>query len=151
VKRALAVLAAAALPAVAVAQNQTPADVTFNNLDKNKDAFVSRDEAKANKRIAKHFGAADANKDGKLSPDEFAKANEAAQKDILHDTEITTKVKGEFLITKGIPSTAISVKTEESVVMLSGFVENKEQIAKAVEVAKGVSGVKAVRSTLQVR
>jgi osmotically-inducible protein OsmY len=35
--------------------------------------------------------------------------------------------------------------------MLSGFVENKDQIAKAIEVAKGVSGVKAVRSSLQVR
>ena len=150
-KRILAALAAAALPAVAPAQQQTPADVTFNGLDKNRDSFVNRDEAKANKRIAKHFGTADANKDGKLSPDEFTKANELAQKDILHDTEITTKVKGEFLIAKGIPSTAISVKTEESVVMLSGFVENKDQIAKAIEVAKGVSGVKAVRSSLQVR
>lgn len=150
-KRALAALAAAALPGLALAQQQTPADVTFNNLDQDRNGFVSRDEAKANKRIAKRFGEADANKDGKLAPDEFAKANEMAQKDILADTEITTKVKGEFLITKGIPSTAISVKTEEHVVMLSGFVENKEQIAKAIEVAKGVSGVKSVRSSLQVK
>jgi hyperosmotically inducible protein len=151
VKRTLAAVVAAVLPVLASAQQQTPADVTFNTLDKNKDSFVSRDEAKANKRIAKHFGESDANKDGKLSPDEFTKANELAQKDILRDTEITTKVKGEFLVTKGIPSTAISVKTEESVVMLSGFVENKDQIAKAIEVAKGVSGVKSVRSSLQVR
>jgi len=151
VKRALAALAVVALPTLVVAQQQTPADVTFNALDKNKDNFVSREEAKANRRIAKHFGESDANKDGKLSPDEFAKANELAQKDILLDTEITTKVKSEFLITKGIPSTAISVKTTDSVVMLSGFVENKDQIAKAIEVAKGVSGVKSVRSTLQVK
>ena len=150
-KRALAALAVVALPTLVVAQQQTPADVTFNALDKNKDNFVSREEAKANRRIAKHFGESDANKDGKLSPDEFAKANELAQKDILLDTEITTKVKSEFLITKGIPSTAISVKTTDSVVMLSGFVENKDQIAKAIEVAKGVSGVKSVRSTLQVK
>jgi len=151
VKRALAALAVVALPTLVVAQQQTPADVTFNALDKNKDNFVSRKEAKANRRIAKHFGESDANKDGKLSPDEFAKANELAQKDILLDTEITTKVKSEFLITKGIPSTAISVKTTDSVVMLSGFVENRDQIAKAIEVAKGVSGVKSVRSTLQVK
>ena len=150
-KRALAALAVVALPTLVVAQQQTPADVTFNALDKNKDNFVSREEAKANRRIAKHFGESDANKDGKLSPDEFAKANELAQKDILLDTEITTKVKSEFLITKGIPSTAISVKTTDSVVMLSGFVENRDQIAKAIEVAKGVSGVKSVRSTLQVK
>jgi hyperosmotically inducible protein len=150
-KRTLAALVAAALPAVATAQQQTPADVTFHSLDKNKDGFVSRDEARANKAIAKHFAAGDANKDGKLSPDEFAKPNELAQRDGLRDGEITAKVKGEFLITKGIPSTAISVKTEEGVVMLSGFVENKEQIAKAIEVAKGVSGVKSVRSTLQVK
>ena len=150
-KRALAALAVVALPTLVVAQQQTPADVTFNALDKNKDNFVSRKEAKANRRIAKHFGESDANKDGKLSPDEFAKANELAQKDILLDTEITTKVKSEFLITKGIPSTAISVKTTDSVVMLSGFVENRDQIAKAIEVAKGVSGVKSVRSTLQVK
>jgi hyperosmotically inducible protein len=150
-KRTLAAVAAAALPALVAAQQQAPADVTFSSLDKNKDNVVTREEAKPNKRITKHFGTADANKDGKLAPDEFAKANELAQKDALRDTEITTKVKGEFLITKGIPSTAISVKTEESVVMLSGFVENKDQIAKAIEVAKGVSGVKSVRSTLQVK
>jgi hyperosmotically inducible periplasmic protein len=150
VKRTLAALAAAALPALVLAQQQTPVDVTFSSLDKNRDGFVTRDEAKANKRIAKHFGAGDANKDGKLSPDEFTKSNELVQKDILRDSEITTKVKGEFLITKGIPSTAISVRTEESVVMLSGFVENKDQIAKAIEVAKSVSGVKSVRSALQV-
>ena len=42
---------------------------------------------------------------------------------ITADSAITTKVKTTFL-TKGIPSTAISVETYEGIVQLSGFVDN---------------------------
>jgi hyperosmotically inducible protein len=60
------------------------------------------------------------------------------------DGWITTKVKSELMATKGIPSTKISVTTTNGVVMLSGVVENKAQLQKAVAVAKGVKGVHSV-------
>ncbi|STL26022.1 periplasmic protein [Escherichia coli] len=43
-----------------------------------------------------------------------------------------------------IKSTDISVKTDQKVVTLSGFVESQAQAEEAVKVAKGVEGVTSV-------
>jgi len=112
---------------------------------------VSRSEVAGEKEIAKRFSRFDANKDGKLQEDEFLKAAQENDKRVLADTAITTKVKSEFLITKGIPSTAISVETYEGKVQLSGFVESQEQIAAAAKVAKAIAGVKSVLNNLKVK
>lgn len=63
------------------------------------------------------------------------------------DTWITTKVKTELMATKGIPSTEISVTTVNGTVTLSGVVESKAQVQKAVAVAQAVKGVHKVDST----
>jgi hyperosmotically inducible protein len=60
------------------------------------------------------------------------------------DGWITTKVKSELMATKDIPSTKISVTTTNGVVMLSGVVDNKAQMQKAISAAKGVKGVHSV-------
>jgi len=57
------------------------------------------------------------------------------------DGWITTKVKTELMATKGIPSTDISVTTNNGVVTLSGNVDSSAQVQKAVAVAKGIKGV----------
>ena len=62
------------------------------------------------------------------------------------DAWITTKVKTEFGTTKGIHATAISVSTNDGVVMLSGTVASAKEKARAVRVAKKVKGVKSVDS-----
>ena len=121
----------------------------FVALDKNSDGALTRAELSAEKEIIKRFAKFDANKDGKLQEAEFLKAGQDNDKRVLADTAITTKVKSEFLITKGIPFAAISVETYESTVQLSGFVDSKEQIAAAVKVAKSISGVKAVQNNLK--
>ncbi|MBV5296917.1 MAG: BON domain-containing protein [Rhodoferax sp.] len=123
----------------------------FATLDKNSDGGLSRSEVAGEKEIAKRFSRFDANKDGKLQEDEFLKAAQENDKRVLADTAITTKVKSEFLITKGIPSTAISVETYEGKVQLSGFVESQEQIAAAAKVAKAIAGVKSVLNNLKVK
>lgn len=123
----------------------------FATLDKNSDGGLSRSEVASEKEIAKRFNRFDANKDGKLQEDEFLKAAQENDKRVLADTAITTKVKSEFLITKGIPSTAISVETYEGKVQLSGFVESQEQIAAAAKVAKAIAGVKSVLNNLKVK
>ena len=46
----------------------------FNFLDSNRDGKISRDEAAGFKNIAKHFDAADVNKDNFLSKEEFDNA-----------------------------------------------------------------------------
>ena len=123
----------------------------FATHDKNADGALSKAEVSSDKEITKRFAKFDANKDGKLQEAEYLKAGQDNDKRVLADSAITTKVKGEFLITKGIPSTAISVETYEGTVQLSGFVDNKEQIAAAVKVAKSVSGVKSVQNNLKAK
>ncbi len=123
----------------------------FATHDKNSDGALSKAEASSDKEIAKRFAKFDANKDGKLQESEYIKAGQDNDKRVLADTAITTKVKSEFLITKGIPSTAISVETYEGSVQLSGFVDSSEQIATAVKIAKSVSGVKSVQNNLKAK
>ena len=63
------------------------------------------------------------------------------------DAWITTKVKTELMTTKGVPSTDISVTTNNGVVVLSGVVDTKAQLQKSVAVAKAVKGVRNVDSS----
>lgn len=63
------------------------------------------------------------------------------------DTWITTKVKAELMATKGISSTDISVTTTNGTVTLSGVVDSKVQVDKAVAVARAVKGVHDVDSS----
>lgn len=63
------------------------------------------------------------------------------------DTWITTKVKGDLLVSGGTPGTDISVETKNGVVWLSGNVATKEQHDQAVAKARMIEGVKSVNSS----
>lgn len=67
------------------------------------------------------------------------------------DTAITTKVKAGLVKEPALESLGIHVETEKGVVMLSGFVNSKDEADKAVKVAKGVTGVTNVKSAIQVK
>ena len=69
----------------------------------------------------------------------------------MDDSAITAKVKAALVDHENIKSTDISVKTEQKVVTLSGFVESQAQAEAAVSVAKGVEGVTSVSDKLHVR
>ena len=69
----------------------------------------------------------------------------------MDDSAITAKVKAALVDHENIKSTDISVKTEQKVVTLSGFVESQAQAEAAVIVAKGVEGVTSVSDKLHVR
>jgi Ca2+-binding EF-hand superfamily protein len=49
----------------------------LEQLDKDKDGFISKAEAAGNPMLTKHFDAIDSNKDGKLSKDELQAAHQA--------------------------------------------------------------------------
>lgn len=149
----LAILAALAAGAMTMhpAGARDEKNQAFAALDRNSDGTLSREEAVADKEVAKRFAKFDANKDGRLSEDEFIKATQDNDKRVLADSAVTTKVKGELLIAKGIPSTSISVETYEGRVQLSGFVDKKEQAAAAGKVAAAVSGVRTVQNDLKVK
>lgn len=71
--------------------------------------------------------------------------------DFMDDSSITAKVKAALVDHESIKSTDISVKTDQKVVTLSGFVESQAQAEEAVKVAKGVEGVTSVSEKLHVR
>ena len=66
----------------------------------------------------------------------------------MDDSAITAKVKAALVDHDNIKSTDISVKTDQKVVTLSGFVESQAQAEEAVKVAKGVEGVTSVSDKL---
>ncbi len=69
----------------------------------------------------------------------------------LDDTVITTKVKAAILNEPTLKSAEINVETFKGVVQLSGFVNSREDINKAVEVARGVAGVKSVKNDMRLK
>lgn len=123
----------------------------FAALDKNGDGSISKPEAAPEKELAKRFAKFDANKDGKLSEDEYIKAMEDNDRRVLADSAITTKVKAQLLVAKGVPSTSISVDTYEGRVQLSGTLDSKDQVAAAGKVAAAVSGVRSVKNDLRTK
>jgi len=139
------------LSSAAWAQKKETGNSAFDALDRNRDGFLGKEEVAGDKELAKRFARFDANKDGRWNVDEYVRANKDNDSRIVSDSAITTQVKALLLAEKGVPSTAISVETYEGRVMLSGFLETKDQVAKAVRVASGVSGVKQVQNNLVVK
>ena len=150
-KKLLVIALAAAFASAVWAQKKGTGNSAFDALDKNQDGFLSRQEVAGETELAKRFGKFDANKDGRLNVDEFIRANQDNDGRVLADSAITAKVKAALLAEKGIPSTAVSVETYESRVLLSGFVDSAAVRDKAGRVAAGVSGVKHVQNHLVVK
>ncbi|MGZ5041207.1 MAG: BON domain-containing protein [Usitatibacter sp.] len=67
------------------------------------------------------------------------------------DTVITTKVKTAILEEPTLKSSEINVETFKGVVQLSGFVSSRDDIAKAVQVARNVKGVASVKNDMRVK
>jgi c(7)-type cytochrome triheme protein len=66
----------------------------------------------------------------------------------VDDAVITTKVKAAVFEEPSLKSAEINVETLKGTVQLSGFVVSRAAIDKAVEVAKGVKGVKSVKNDM---
>ena len=69
----------------------------------------------------------------------------------VDDTVITTKVKAAILNEPSLKSAEINVETFKGVVQLSGFVSSQANIASALDVARGVNGVKSVRDGMRLK
>jgi hyperosmotically inducible protein len=69
----------------------------------------------------------------------------------IDDSVITTKVKAAILNEASLKVAEINVETFKGVVQLSGFVNSQADINKAVEVARGVGGVKSVKNDMRVK
>ncbi|MCG2582743.1 BON domain-containing protein [Massilia sp. TS11] len=71
--------------------------------------------------------------------------------DTMSDSMITTRVKADMFREPNLKASDIHVETVQGVVMLSGFVNNKSEAERAVEVAKSVKGVQDVKSAIKVK
>lgn len=69
----------------------------------------------------------------------------------VDDSVITTGVKSSLLGDPTMKSMDVSVTTRKGEVELSGFVDNDIQLARAVDVAKGVDGVTQVVNHMSVK
>jgi osmotically-inducible protein OsmY len=98
------------------------------------DAKAQLHPSNANKS-AKEKSTTSASKDG--SPGEY-----------VDDAVITAKVKAAVLEEPSLKSAEINVETSKGRVQLTGFVRSRADINKAVEVAKGVKGVKSVKNDM---
>ncbi len=66
------------------------------------------------------------------------------------DTTVTAKVKNALGEDPVVKARKIDVDTLEGIVILTGVVETEEEVKRAVEIARGVAGVKEVKNNLQV-
>jgi hyperosmotically inducible protein len=69
----------------------------------------------------------------------------------IDDSAITTKVKAAIFNEPTLKVAEINVETFKGVVQLSGFVSSQTAVNKAVEVARGVSGVKSVKNDMRIK
>ena len=67
------------------------------------------------------------------------------------DTAITAKVKAAIFEEPSLKSAEINVETFKGVVQLTGFVSSRASIDKAVEIARGVKGVRSVRNDMRLK
>lgn len=69
----------------------------------------------------------------------------------VDDSVITTKVKAAFAEDPQVKATQVKVETFKGTVQLSGFVDSRSESERAVQLARQVSGVKAVKDDTVVR
>jgi hyperosmotically inducible protein len=152
---ALAVSAAFCAASAIAADGAKSNNPKFDSLDKNHDGVLTMDEMRHIRDYARAFIEADDNKDGKLDRDEFIKAESIHERILagkyISDSVITAKVKAALLKETALKSLDVSVETLRGEVLLSGFVADEGQKAKAMKVASGVNGVASVKDALLVR
>jgi len=69
----------------------------------------------------------------------------------VDDSVITTKVKAAYAADPTVKATQVQVETFKGTVQLSGFVDSRESAQRAVDLARGIKGVKAVKNDTVIR
>jgi hyperosmotically inducible protein len=70
---------------------------------------------------------------------------------VVDDSTLTAKVKTALIADETTKGTQINVETRDGVVQLAGFVNTDAERDRATQVARGVSGVKDVRTDLEIK
>jgi hyperosmotically inducible protein len=127
----------------------------FLSLDRDGDGFLSKSEVSQIKGYEAAFSEADDNRDGRLSPDEFTKAEAIHDRQqigkYVDDSVLTAKVKTALLREKDLKSIDVSVESYHGQVLLSGFVKDDKQRQKAMLIAAKVGGVVSVKDGMSIK
>lgn len=127
----------------------------FKTTDGNGDAMVSLQEFQEKGGFEQAFHEGDANRDRRLSSDEYTKATAINDRlkagKYIDDAVITAKVKALILKDEGVKGLDVNVETHQGMVQLAGWVASPTQIAQAEKIARSVEGVKGVRNALLVK
>ena len=117
--------------------------------------FAQADDKGATRVGNAKFIQLDTNRDAKLDASEFIKAeslhDRAYASRVANDSAITAKVKAALLREPELKSLDVSVETFKGEVLLSGFVKDESQRARAVKAASTIAGVAGVKDSLAVR
>jgi len=127
----------------------------FRKVDRNGDGFLDKGEARHMRGYTNAFDQADENRDGKLDPSEFIKAESIYERQqiakYVDDGVLTTKVKAALLKEPNLKSIDVHVETYQGKVLLSGWVDSAAQRERAVKAASSVQGVAAVKDGLEIK
>ena len=77
--------------------------------------------------------------------------NQASTGEYVDDAVITTKVKAALINDPNVKAREVNVETFKGDVQLSGFVADPRDAQRAVEIARGVKGVTAVKNDIRVK
>ena len=80
-----------------------------------------------------------------------ATAKQESTGEYVEDSVITTKVKAAVLAEPTLKSAEINVETFKGVVQLSGFVNSESDTKTALNVTRGITGVKSVKNDMRVK
>lgn len=69
----------------------------------------------------------------------------------LDDAAITTKVKSRLLQEPGVDSEDINVETYQGVVQLSGFMDSRAEMSKALQAVRTVEGVRSIKNDMRLK
>ncbi|MEX0447135.1 BON domain-containing protein [Xenorhabdus sp. SGI246] len=69
----------------------------------------------------------------------------------IDDTVITTKIKTALFEAKNLRANDIGVETYKGRVQLSGFARSPEEVKQAIQIARGIKGVKTVINSIKLR
>ena len=78
-------------------------------------------------------------------------ANKEGTGEYIDDSVVTTKVISAIFSDPELKSAEINVETFKGVVQLSGFVTSSADANRAVQVTRGVAGVKSVENVMQIK
>ena len=76
---------------------------------------------------------------------------QASTGEYVDDAVITTKVKAALINDPNVKAREVNVETLKGDVQLSGFVADARDAQRAVEIARGVKGVTAVKNDIRVK